>query len=360
MKQYIILVAGYDFSNGGVDFSYIADKRRSDLISRNPSWQNDPDVIFVRMDVKTGKIEKNSTNGTSRKWNSEPTSFTAINRATQYRDNHFIQAESTVMSITDCYKYVSDIGSTEAGTVQEFSVLGHGWFGGPVIVNTFQRDEYNPGGDNSSVRDPWDKDGRTKDFFAQNMNEADWNNFRNAFAPNGYCWIWGCMFSRAYFDTLNKIMQTTAYRNKTLGSHLDEDLFSISVNANFATSYYNVDPQFFPADVNELTITRSLLDIKRFLQRGMKRAYPGRFAADTGITCIAAYLGTYADYERVYPGHSPAHTVMAIPRNMTVYGADFTRNINFFKTYLGMAEDAENRGYGIYSPTQLSQWWMEH
>lgn len=359
MKTYIILVAGNDFSNGGVNFSYLADKRRSDLISRNPSWEDDPEVIFVRMDVKAGKIERNAHDGSRRVWSVESDAFTPVKRSAHYRDNHFVTADTAVMSITDCYRYVINIGNKEPGTVKEFSILSHGWFGGPVIINSFQRPEFSNGGLQAAERDPWDKDGRTKDFFKENISDDDWKSFKSAFASDGYSWFWGCLFSRAYYDTLYKIMHTDAFRSKVMGNHEDEDVFTISVTQAFVTNYYYVDPLFFPADNNERTFTRSLFEIKKFLKRGLKRSYPGRFALDTGINCLAACLGTYADYERSYGGHTPAHTVMIIPRNTAVYGTDFTRTIDFFKIYLDMPEDPENRGYGGYQSSLVSRWWAD-
>jgi hypothetical protein len=352
MNKYIILVGGYDYSNGGVNFPFIADRRRLQLLRNNPQWQNDAEVIFIRFDVKSGKIDRNIFNGSSRVWQEEASPHTAIVRTRHYRDNHLINAEASIMSITDIYKYIANIGKNEPGTLREFSILSHGWFGGPVLLNSFQRDEFINGA-RAGERDPLDKDGRSKDFQVANMNDDDWNNFRKAFASDGYYWVWGCLFSRAYFNTLHKFMQTPAYRSKKLGTHADTDTFSISVSTDFVSKHYNVDSTFFPADPAERTFTRSLLDIKKFLKRGLRRSYPGRVALDTGVTCVAAYLGTYSDYERVNAGHP----VMIIPRSMRTYGCDFTTTINFFKTYLGMPEDGESRGYGVYSIDQANEWW---
>ncbi|MGC3946425.1 MAG: hypothetical protein QM762_18205 [Chryseolinea sp.] len=356
MNKYIILVGGYDYNNGGVNFAFIADRRRMDLLRQNPQWQTNAEVIFVRFDVRAGKIDRNIYNGSSRVWQDESTSHTAIVRSQHYRENHLVSAESNIMSITDIYRYVVNIGSTEPGTLYEFSILSHGWFGGPVLLNSFQRDEFSTGA-RAMERDPTDKDGRSKDFQAQNMSDDDWNNFRRAFSADGYYWVWGCLFSRAYFDTLYKIMQTPAYRSKALGSHADSDTFSITVSEDFVSKHYQVDPTFFPTNRSERTFTRSLIEIKKFMKRGLRRSYPGRVALDTGVTCIAAYLGTYSDYERSHAGHSAPNPVMVIPRNMSAYGCDFTTTINFFKTYLGLAEDVESRGYAIYSNVQALDWW---
>ncbi|HZB14238.1 MAG TPA: hypothetical protein VE467_14460, partial [Chryseolinea sp.] len=71
MNKYTILVGGYDYSNGGANFSFIADRRRLHLLRNNPQWQNNAEVIFIRFDVKAGKIERNIFNGSSRVWQEE-------------------------------------------------------------------------------------------------------------------------------------------------------------------------------------------------------------------------------------------------------------------------------------------------
>lgn len=357
MKKYILLVAGYEYSGGGTDFNIFADRRRKYILWKNPTWENDTDVVFVRFDVKNGKIEKNVYDGTSRNWVEESNTFDAINRRTHYTsESHFIQADNNVMSITDAYNYVINIGRTEPGTVLEFNVLGHGWMGGPVLVNSYQRDDFSNGGATPRLRDPWDKDGRSKDFNVQNMSDENWNLFKAAFKDNGFCWVWGCVFTRAYYNTLYKVMRTQEFRAKRFGTHVDSDTFRISVSSSFVRKYYHVDRTFFPTDNDERVFTRSLLQLKQFLKRGMLLTYAARLTLDTGIECRNAMLGTYSDFERKYPGHRPLHTVMEIPRNTATYGTNFTKTIDFYKTYLNVSEDPEERGYGVYTSTQLHQW----
>lgn len=358
MKKYILLTAGYEYQNGGT-FVGLADQRRQFLLGKHPEWRNDPEVIFVRFDAKLGKIDRNTSAAGAGTWTPEPGNFEAVNRRVHYREGHLLPSDNRLMSITDVYRYVINIGATEPATLLEFSILGHGWFGGPIMLNSFQREEYTSSGANEALRDPWDKDGRTKDFFSQNMTDADWVNFKNAFASDGYAWIWGCLFPRAYYDTLYKFMHTPAFKAKPMASLTDSDSFTITVNSTFVNDYYNVDRQFFPTDDNTKTFTRSLLDLKQYLKRGIRRSFPGRFVLDTGINCVAGYLGTYSDYERSYPGHPAPHPVMVIPRNTSVFGTDFTRVINFYKTLLNIAEDPDERGYAIYNAVQVNQWWID-
>ncbi len=357
MKKYVILVAGHDYGGGGTNLSLIADLRRKYILQYNPAWTNDPDVIFVRFDVKAGKLERNISDGTTRRWHLE-NSFDPINRRRHYTRTDFRQQPTNVISIADAYNYIINIGRTEPGTVEEFSVIGHGWQGGPILVNSYQRSEYDSGGPNSRLRDPWDKDGRNKDFLADNLNNEDWNSFKLAFTDMGFIWIWGCVFTRAYYNTLYVIMRSSEFRAKRFGTHVDSDTFTINVNRSFVSKYYNTDRTFFPTDDNERTFTRSLLQVKQFLIRGLKNTYSTRVAGDTGIECRAGYLGTYAGYERSSPGNYVQNRVMVVPRSRSIYGDDFSKTVNFYKMYLNIPEDPENRGYARYIRTQVHQWFQ--
>lgn len=356
MKKYVVIVAGYEYNSGGTNFALFADNRRKFLLQENPSWNNNPEVIFVRFDVKTGKHEKNVFDGRRRSWVLD-SSFDAINRRTHYTRKEFKKQDTNVISITDAYRFIVSIGRNEPGTVVEFSILGHGWQGGPILVNSYERDEYRSGGANARSRDPWDKDGRNKDYLETNMNDADWKNYKKAFAADGYIWIWGCVFTRTYYNTLHKIMQTREFRQKAMGTHVDADTFTINVNNSFVEKYYKYDRQFFPADDTERTFTRSMGDIKQFLKRGMINSYAGRTALDTGIECRAGYLGTYSTFERSSHGNLVRNKVMVIPRNQSVYADNFTRTINFYKHYLSIPEDPEHRGYARYRNNQVFNWY---
>lgn len=354
MKRYIILVAGYEYNKGGTNFAQFADNRRKFILQHNPSWNNDPEVVFIRFDIKNGKLERNIYDGRQRNWILEK-SYDAINHRIHYSGTEFKKQETNVISITDVYNYIINIGSSEPETVSELSILGHGWIGGPILVNSYERDEFKYGGAKYRIRDPWDKDGRHKDFFVSNMNDADWKNFKKAFADNGYIWVWGCVFTRAYYNTLYKVMQTPEFRQKTFGTHQDTDTFKITVNSSFVQKYYNADRKFFPVNDKEKTFTRSMAEIKKFLIRGLINSYAGRTTLDTGIECRAGYLGTYSSFES---SSGVQHRVMVIPRNQKLYSDDFTRVVNFYKHYIGLPEDPENRGYARYKNYQLYKWFQ--
>lgn len=358
MKQYIVLVAGYDYQNSGVDFSRMADRRKNYLLKQNPSWASDSEMDFIRLDAKTGKIERNNSSNRG-DWIMESTPFIPISRRTHYQQNTFIQQDTQVLSITDCYRYIANIGASEPGTVKEFSILGHGWFDGPILVNSYQRNDFRFDGAHSLDRDPWDKDGRAKDFFANNLDVTTWTNFRNAFASDGFCWVWGCLFPRAFYNILYSITRSRTYTSKTLGMHTDSDSFEISVSSAFANEHYPTDMIFFPSSTTERNFTRTLGDLKAFLKRGILRCYPGRFVLDNGINCRAAFLGVYSDYERARGNIRSTETVMVIPRNRETYGIDFSNIINFYKHYLLLNEDPSGKGYAVYDNGNIRQFWND-
>jgi hypothetical protein len=151
-------------------------------------------------------------------------------------------------------------------------------------------------------------------------------------------------------------MRSPEFRVKRMGEHRDTDTFTISANNSFAEKYYDVDRSFFPADKRETTFRRTLSEIRRYLERGLVNTYASRAAADTGVECRAGYLGTYSTYERSYAGHYAPNRVMVIPRNSTVYGDNFTTTVNFYKHYMNIPEDPEDRGYARFVGTQVNEW----
>jgi hypothetical protein len=117
------------------------------------------------------------------------------------------------MSIMDVYKYIQEIGQNEAGSIAELSIFSHGWTVGPILVNSYEREEYQKKGE----RDPDDKDGRmNKDFFPPNMSSNDLTLFRKAFDKNAIIWIWGCAFDYLYRDILHQITESSKYKKLLL------------------------------------------------------------------------------------------------------------------------------------------------
>ncbi len=359
MKKYLIFVAGYEYHNGRTNIAAIAKRRANFLLAQNRSWRNDPEVNFILFDVRFGRIDKGTVSNSTITWTLENDSFDAINDSTHYSaERHFIQADTNVISITDAYKYIQDIGKNEQGTVHEFSILGHGWRGGPVIANTFERDDFRSSGTQSSARDPWDKDGRKKDTNVTNMGFTNWRHYKNAFADSAFIWVWGCAASKRYKKVIQKVLSSPEFRAKRYGTHLDTDAFTLSFTQQFANENFVFDPLFFfrstvSGPIVERRFSRTLLEVKNFLIRGLVHTYSGQMAYNTQIKTYAALPGTGSDYER---GGSSRRRVMVVPRNRSVYGYSFNQIVRFYKTYLSISEDPENRGYAHYNAETIIRW----
>ncbi|WP_298900978.1 hypothetical protein [uncultured Psychroserpens sp.] len=359
MKKYVILVAGYEYHNGRTNIATIAKRRAAFLIRQHRAWRTDPNVNFILFDVRHGRVDKGTVNNGAIHWTLENDSFDAIDDATHYSEERkFIQANTNVISITDAYSYIQNIGKNEPGTVYEFSVLGHGWRGGPVLVNTFERDEFKTNGSQSRTRDPWDKDGRRKDTNVINMDFTRWLYYKNAFANNAYVWVWGCAASRLYKKVIQKVLRSPQFRAKRYGRHLDTDTFDLSFTQEFADRNFAYDPLFFfrsrtPSTTNTRRFSRTLLEVKGFLIRGMVHTYSGQMAHNTKVKTYAALPGTGSDYER---GGASGRRVMVVPRNSSVYGYSFNQIVRFYKTYLNVTEDPDRRGYALYDPEIIKSW----
>lgn len=359
MKKYIILVAGYEYHNGRTNMATIAKRRANYLLHKNRSWRTNPQVNFILFDVRMGRIDKGTVSSGRITWTLENDGFDAIDDSTHYdSERKFIEANTNVISITDAYAYIQNIGQNEPRTVQEFSILGHGWRGGPVLVNTYERAEYRANGSRSRERDPWDKDGRTKDTNVTNMGFTPWLNYKNAFADNAYIWVWGCASSRRYKTVIQKVLRSPEFRAKRYGRHVDTDTFTLSFSQQFADDNFIYDPLFFyrsatAGSTSNRRFTRTLLEVKNFLIRGLVHTYAGQMAYNTNIKTYAALPGTGADYER---GGTSSRRVMVVPTSSSTYGYSFSQIVRFYKTYLNTVEDPENRDYAFYDARVIQGW----
>lgn len=351
METYIIIVASYNYRRGSNYNNYV-DRRKNLLLHQNPSWGNDEDVKFVHFDVKNGKIKENRVENGSRAWHTINSSFDAIDHSQHYEGTHFKSQDTNVLSISDLYDFIHDLGSSSPGSVKEVSILGHSWHGGPLFVNSFQRGDYSSGSKRNE-RDPWDRDGRTKDFNRINMSSTYWSKIRRAFKTDGYFWIWGCLFSRMHYTVLNKLIRSQEYRAKRLGQHHDNDIIQFSFSSRFVNKYYD-HSTFFPSNKSTRRFSKTIKDVKRFLETGMLTSYPGKIAGDLGINCYAALIGTYSIYES---SNSSRFPLMKIADGGVGHGANFTKHIQFYKTYMNIDIDPENKKYGKYKGDLIMSWW---
>lgn len=359
MIKHIILVAGYEYHHGRTNIATICKRRANYLVHQNPSWQNDNAIKFTLFDVRFGRIDKGNISNRRINWTVENDSFEAINDATHYNsDRHFVQANTNVISMTNVYEYIQNIGIRNPHSILEFSILGHGWRGGPVLVNSYQRDIYNINGSKFSERDPWDKDGRKKDTNVTNMNDTVWRNFKNAFANDSHIWIWGCAASRLYKKVIQQVINSSNFKSKSYGTQANIDTYSFSFTQDFANTYFTSDSLFFfrtrnAQPITNRTFTRTLAEVKDFLIRGLSHTYAAQMAYNTNIKVYASLPGTGSDYEKEV---NRSRSVMVVPTNSSIYGYSFNQIVRFFKTFTPMQEDPEHRGYAFYDPDVIKNW----
>ncbi len=355
MKTYVLLVAGNEYRGGGTDFAIFCRRRAQYLLATRANWRNNPDLEFILFDPKRGHVQTAQPQNGNLRWQTNNDTYQHLDRRVHYQNHRFKQQATRVLSVADVYQYIMQIGQERSGTIAELSFFGHGWIGGPLLVNSYERDEFKRGA-NKRLRDPWDKDGRTKDTNIHNMDNQQFAYFISAFQPNAHIWLWGCASSRMYKSVIQAVRSAAAFRAKRYGTHVDTDRFSLSFSQNFAERYFSSDPVFFQRSlsvqpISQRSFERTLREVKDFLIRGICHSYAGQLAYNSQIKVYGSILGTGSDFER-----SGTHRLMAVPKSSEVYGYSFNHIISFFKTYLRLSEDPENRGYIFHDPALIRSW----
>lgn len=350
-KKQIVLVAGFDYEFNGLDFNKLCRNRAKRLFAANPKDQ----LRVTLFDIGAGTVTQNEMDAKKqRKWKTLST-FTSVSRSNYSNvvvghENAFDKNQSGIMSITDVYAFIQNIGAgAEAGTLTELSVFSHGWMGGPVLVNSFDGTA-----SGSSQRDANDKDARTdKDFVAPTMPAAALANFQKAFGKSGIVWTWGCSFAKAYNMILHTLFNSSQYKQTPKGKVKPADMFDLDFTEDLSKSdgkdrFDEIRGMLTGGTLQagpprSYQVRVSFQTILNLYRTDLRDTYSARIAKASKRTTFGALLGTYADIEQ-----GPKDFLMLIPRKVPPYADDFTRVINFYKHYLGIAIDPENRGYGTF------------
>jgi hypothetical protein len=301
-KKQFLLVACFDYEAPTHNLSGYCMNRIQRLLRKTRGASTDPNVSFTLFDVKTGKIKTFDVSPAGKRVWKETASFTPVTKA-NYTGKVFDKNPAGVMSITD-----------------------HS---------------------STAARDPNDKDGRAlKDFIAPNMDAAKLAELGAAFAPQGFTWLWGCVFAAVPFQVLHRLFKNPKYRRGTLKTG---DLIELRFGKDLASELFPQAPSFFPARRSDGTIAlsfhRSLNDIKDLCQRMIDNSYCKRIATATQRRCFGALPGTYSDYEK-----QVRLPLMLVPQRMPPYSDNFGRYLNFYRKHMGASLDPEGRGYGEHLP----------
>jgi hypothetical protein len=354
MAPQAIILVGFDYQGGGIDFAGLGHNRLARLIAARP------DIKVTVMDVRAGttSVSEATASPTGKPVRAVTNTAThspvsAANYSAGLRHHtRFDTDRAGRMSITDLYAAVRAIGATPAtaGTLVEVSVFSHGFWQGPILVDSND-------GHAGPERDPDDKDARVdKDFKPPNMTAAQLVEFRGAFASDGFWWNWGCTFTESYRQVTHRVIHSPLARKTALDKFSDTDTIRFDFPQDMAAAIYGDDTIFFPQTTRvtsagdtvfkDLVFDRTVKEVKDFFLRGVRDCYHTAVAKAGGIPVRGAFLGTYSDYES--NDKRIKLPLMAVPRDASVYGTDFTGYLNMWTRMLGFSADPEGHGYGIY------------
>lgn len=211
-----LLIAGLDYftdHSGGMAFEQLATKRMHDL--REAGSLEDSSVVTV-FDCKSGlRTQWVMGRGSEEKapspnlWKSGWSRIAATGtKPSTLSPSGKDYPGLGVFGMAEMHRYVEEVGKQRPGTLKEYSILSHGWFGGPILYNTEESADFKTGGAKEKERDPKDKDARFhKDYNSVNMpNRSD---FVAAFAKDCLVKIWGCFATSAFMNMLNAARNAT-------------------------------------------------------------------------------------------------------------------------------------------------------
>ena len=339
------MIAGFNYfawrkPPDGTNFSIFAKRRADRLIAQAP------DLTVWLFDVGAGQLLVN-VSAKKRSW-TPVGKFEPPTRAANYTGHTFDRNPKDVMSITDVYEKVVEIGRKDPGTLVELSFFSHGYYGGPILVNSNDRKQ------SGGLRDPDDKDARIfKDFNRANLPKERRTLLRNAFRNGARVWAWGCVFTEMYFEVFLALSKSPTYRKVGPGKLDDADTFELSFSAEQAKRFYALDLSFFPAPTTAgkpvLSFRRTWAQIRDYYERALKDVYVQNFASVAKVKGYGAVPGTWAGLE---PGDKG---LMLVPKKQITSPKGerfdgFGRYLELFHNHLNVAEDPESRGYGTYVP----------
>jgi hypothetical protein len=179
----LVLVAGIESGRAGTDFDLFAHTRRKDQTSKvhkSIEPAADQSTIVTHFSFATGKRKSYMLRS--------PTRWMVVDEEDHGRPAPREQRPEG-LSITHVYDWVIAAGKALPGRVVEFSIFGHAWKQGPILLGTddILRDKIK--------RDPNDHDCRIKDFNGQVM---DVDAFAKAFSAKAQNHVFGCYGNLLY------------------------------------------------------------------------------------------------------------------------------------------------------------------
>ncbi|MCI0390642.1 MAG: hypothetical protein MOB07_17995 [Acidobacteria bacterium] len=377
--RFILLVSGYNYRDHNDDYGDLTRNRARVIVSKG-KFKNDDKLVFVWFSVKAGRVFVNRrTKGVWKlkntadwtpidefKFNdahSQSFSFEAIDRTKHYgTGKNFLQASAnTVMSIVNVYEFITNLGRHRTGSVMELSIISHGFWNGPILVNSSDN-----AASGSASRDPSDKDGRgRKDFLDGNI---DTSLVHDAFHVDGFSWIWGCIASPAPLAVIQGVADSrfkkTSWGRKVKGvdgavyradgKTPDTATFLFSLGKDQIEKFSrDWDPSFFPTGVE--SFKKTFAEIKEFAKKHSDDSYFRSLTLVSDKPCYGPPLGASTNYAAKDPYRAGVPVIHWVERGKkrpppeSGFEANYDATINFFVKSMSMPEDPEKRGYVRYS-----------
>lgn len=179
----LVLVAGVETGLSGTDFDLFAKTRREDQTSaahKSIEPAADKNTIVTHFSFATGKRSSYMLRS--------PTQWMVVDEEDHGRPAPREQRPEG-LSITHAYDWIIAAGKELPGRVVEFSIYGHAWKQGPILLGTDDvlHDKIK--------RDPTDHDCRIKDF---NGSVMDVQAFAKAFSADAQNHVFGCYGNLLY------------------------------------------------------------------------------------------------------------------------------------------------------------------
>jgi hypothetical protein len=373
-KQNVILVAGFNYHawrvirkdrpdrpDYGTNFAVFCERRAQLLKQKLPHatfWLFDFGAGVLRVSEEDSKGRRQGRGGIlpGLTW-VQHKQFTKLTQA-DYK-GHGLKRPSPqgAMSITDVYDYIKRLGRSDkdvgpAGTLIELSFFSHGFNEGPILVNSSEPEEIR----SKNERDKWDLDPRLKDFI---MSKEDFAAFRNAFAPGGLVWAFGCNRRSDYTALFEKLEKATPKYNQTPRGKIDDNQMIVfhatKDNEDFYLDHKN--KTLFTAGRKPHTFESTMKKIKDYYNLGLKETYMSNIAAVARVLVYGALPGTEAALQgkdglmEVATDQSLKKSDDAETRRYKLTTGVLNRKlIEFYITYMNSTIDPEGRNYGMYLP----------
>lgn len=331
----VVLAVGHDYK-GGTTMRAFATARMHDIAKERGDALDDS-TVFTVIECTTGEISHwvrgrgHEDLGPGYRWISgwSRVGLLALPPPNLSRTPP-IDPGPDAIGMPRIFQEVENIGRLRPGSMFEFSILSHAWFGGPILFNTDERPEYWSNGVNARARDPKDTDGRFQKDFTPEANLPNIVPFQNAFRDDCYVKVWGCFSSQAYRDAIDKARAATS----------DTELLSIPEEQRKLWFYpQTVYPDTKPGFLQFLRESAYKANYMYFLARVCRRPVWG-----SPWGAGAAFLGSKFGV-RMYV---PAPTYKWKDGELVVADGGYRAVVEFLRETMGWEWDADN--YVKYQP----------